>query len=193
MDTQNLAKWISELQAQIDQVKRMAIAAGSSGGDTVTITPALESGTKIADYTIGEDTSGSLYAPTPETPDPAFDYSETEAEIGTWIDGRPLYRKTFAVGDMPNNTTKNVETLTVEEVKQLYGVCAAKAEGSIDMRPLPMVDSNASNNIRVDVTSSVLQIISHADWSSYTGYLTIVYTKSTDPVPNTSKKRRIKK
>lgn len=65
METQNLAKWISELQAQIDQVKRMAIAAAASGGDEVTITPALESGTKIADYTIGEDTSGSLYAPTP--------------------------------------------------------------------------------------------------------------------------------
>lgn len=65
METQNLAKWISELQAQIDQVKRMAIAAAASGGDTVTITPALDSGTKIADYTIGEETSGSLYAPTP--------------------------------------------------------------------------------------------------------------------------------
>lgn len=72
METQNLAKWISELQAQIDQVKRLAIAAGSSGGDTVTITPALESGTKIADYTIGEDTSGSLYAPTPASPEPSI-------------------------------------------------------------------------------------------------------------------------
>lgn len=63
METQNLAKWISELQAQIDQVKRIAIAAGSSGGDSVTITPTVESGNKIADFTIGEDTSGSLYSP----------------------------------------------------------------------------------------------------------------------------------
>lgn len=34
------------------------------GGSDVTITPTLESGTKIADFTI-DDTSGSLYAPTP--------------------------------------------------------------------------------------------------------------------------------
>ena len=34
------------------------------GGSDVTITPRLSSGTKIADYTI-DDTSGSLYAPTP--------------------------------------------------------------------------------------------------------------------------------
>lgn len=180
----SIEKVYDELYGMIEDLKKQIAAAG--GGSDVTITPALESGTKIADYTIGED-EGALYAPTPE---PAFDYSETETEIGTWIDGRPLYRKTYAVGDMPNNTTKSVATLTVEQVKQLYGVCVAKAEGSIDMRPLPMVDSTGSNNIRVDVTSSVLQIISHADWSSYTGYLTIVYTKSTDTPPSRSKKTK---
>lgn len=37
---------------------------GGGGGSEVTITPTLESGTKIADYTI-DDTTGSLYAPTP--------------------------------------------------------------------------------------------------------------------------------
>lgn len=42
-----------------------SIAGGGSGGSNVTITPTLQSGTKIADYTIDE-TSGSLYAPTPE-------------------------------------------------------------------------------------------------------------------------------
>lgn len=36
--------------------------AGGGGGSEVTITPTLQSGTKIADYTIDE-TSGSLYAP----------------------------------------------------------------------------------------------------------------------------------
>lgn len=39
----------------------------SSGGSTVTITPTLESGTKIADFSI-DDVAGVLYAPTPEQP-----------------------------------------------------------------------------------------------------------------------------
>ena len=43
-----------------------SIAGGGSGGSEVTITPTLQSGTKIADYTIDE-TRGSLYAPTPVT------------------------------------------------------------------------------------------------------------------------------
>ena len=41
--------------------------ASSGGGSGVTITPSLLSGTPIADYTIGEETSGTLYAPTPTT------------------------------------------------------------------------------------------------------------------------------
>lgn len=43
-----------------------SIAGGGSGGSEVTITPTLQSGTKIADYSIDE-TTGSLYAPAPES------------------------------------------------------------------------------------------------------------------------------
>lgn len=42
-----------------------SIAGGGGGGSEVTITPILQSGTKIADFTIDEE-SGSLYAPTPQ-------------------------------------------------------------------------------------------------------------------------------
>ena len=58
-----LEKVYDELYGMIDDLKKQ-IAAG--GGSDVTITPALESGTKIADFSIGSD-EGSLYAPT--TPD----------------------------------------------------------------------------------------------------------------------------
>lgn len=40
------------------------ITGGGGGGSEVTITPTLQNGTKIADYTIDE-TTGELYAPTP--------------------------------------------------------------------------------------------------------------------------------
>ena len=40
--------------------------AGGGGGSEVTITPTLQTGTKIADYSIDSE-NGSLYAPTPET------------------------------------------------------------------------------------------------------------------------------
>lgn len=58
-----IEKVYDELYGMIDDLKKQIAAGG--GGDSVTITPALESGTKVADYTIGE-TEGSIYAPTPE-------------------------------------------------------------------------------------------------------------------------------
>lgn len=55
------------MQGNIDFTGSLSgsIAGGGGGGTNVTITPTLEAGTKIADYTI-DSTSGSLYAPTPE-------------------------------------------------------------------------------------------------------------------------------
>lgn len=59
-----LAK-VSELEARVKELEE-------SGGGEITIEPVLASGTKIADYEIG-DTPGELYAPTPVT-----DYNELE-------------------------------------------------------------------------------------------------------------------
>ena len=55
-----IEKVYDELYGMIDDLKKQIAA----GGSDVTITPALESGTKVADYTIGSD-EGVLYAPTP--------------------------------------------------------------------------------------------------------------------------------
>lgn len=54
------------MQGNIDFTGSLSgsIAGGGGGGSDVTITPTLESGTKIADYTIN-DIPGVLYAPTP--------------------------------------------------------------------------------------------------------------------------------
>ena len=53
-------KVYDELYGMIDDLKKQIAAGG--GGSSVTITPELESGVKIADYTIGS-TEGSLFAP----------------------------------------------------------------------------------------------------------------------------------
>ena len=58
----SIEKVYDELYGMIEDLKKQIAAAG--GGSDVTITPALESGTKIADFEI-DDTPGVLYAPTP--------------------------------------------------------------------------------------------------------------------------------
>lgn len=105
----------------------IADSGGSGGGDTVIITPVVTSGTKIADVsvngvekdlycptppaptevditpvqqsgtkiaTIGVNgVNTDLYAPESG----GHEYSTTEHVVGVWIDGRPIYEKTFTV------------------------------------------------------------------------------------------------
>lgn len=83
-----LEKVYDELYGMIEDLKKKV--AGISGGSTVTITPALQSGTKVADYSI-DGTEGSLYAPTPV----GLTFASTETEVGSF-DGKPLYSRIFS-------------------------------------------------------------------------------------------------
>lgn len=72
-----IEKVYDELYGMIDDLKKQI---ASAGGSDVTITPALESGTKVADYAIGE-TEGSLYAPTiPAIASPLLDIANASEE-----------------------------------------------------------------------------------------------------------------
>lgn len=65
---------------------------GSGGGSNVSVTQILSTGTKIATITV-DDTPTDLYAPSGGGGGggSATNYSTTEQEIGTWIDGGTLY------------------------------------------------------------------------------------------------------
>ena len=70
--------------------------SGGGGGSSVTITPTLSSGTKIADYSI-DGVSNSLYAPSGGGGGGSHTYSTTEQIVGTWIDGSDIYERTVVV------------------------------------------------------------------------------------------------
>lgn len=71
--------------------------SGGGGGSTVTITPTLSSGTKIADYSI-DGVSDSLYAPSGGGGGGgSHTYSTTEQIVGTWIDGSDVWERTINI------------------------------------------------------------------------------------------------
>lgn len=82
-----IEKVYDELYGMIDDLKKQIAAGG--GGDSVTITPALESGAKVADYTIGSD-DGALFAPLP------FSFETAERVEGTFF-GATVYSKSVHV------------------------------------------------------------------------------------------------
>lgn len=107
----------------------------------------------------------------------SVNYSTTEQEIGTWVDGSPLYEKTVDCGAMPNNTTKNVAHLISDlgSVVQMYGMM----KSSNQQTPLPNVDSTAmTNQISLSINATNIILRSSGNWSTFSGYVTLRYTKT---------------
>lgn len=170
METQNLAKWISELQAQIDQVKRLAIAAGSSGGDTVTITPTLDSGEKIADYAIG-DTEGALYAPGL----PAFTNS-VATKIGT-LGGRNLYRVFIPINSAVSGISEDV--LSTYPIEMLFELKLIIYESSVISISNKIAYNRPTKKVAITETGSL--------WCQW---LVIEYLEQTVTETKKSKKKK---
>ena len=177
-----IRKVYDELYGMIEDLKKKIAAL--SGGDEVTIMPALDSGTKIADYAIGE-TEGSLFAPT----SPA--YSATEFDTGkTWIDGRPVYGIVVTDTIDAAATSKVIHTDTnIDEV--LFMVATIK--GDTWELPLPFADTNYVNFKKTDGTLLRTQASSFvSDYPDCIVYMEYVKTPPSPEPENNTKKRRTK-
>jgi hypothetical protein len=113
-------------------------------------------------------------------------YSTNEQVVGTWIDGKPIYRKVISytnsstIGASSQTTTINIphnisNIGTAVSVKGLIG-------GVFD---LPYLDGDGTKITkatwvsRFDTTNIILRILNDT-WSSRTSYFILEYTKTTD-------------
>lgn len=153
------------------------VGGGGGGGSTVTITPTLSSGTKIADYSIDE-VSGSLYAPNGGGGGGSHTYSTTEQIVGTWIDGSDVYEKSFEAQIISTDPIIIEQDASyIDALLSFEGSCKSSA-GLIAGVGMPVntgwcfaVHRNASN-----------QLILYGNPTAVlngTAYITIRYTKVT--------------
>lgn len=108
-------------------------------------------------------------------------YTTGEHRIGTWIDGKPLYRKTISIGYLPNSTSKQISTglSSISEITKLQGACYG---GGVSF-PIPNTSTNAlGNQIMAYLIDNYANLIvqTGSDRSMLQGYITIEYTKTTD-------------
>lgn len=119
-----------------------------------------------------------------------FNYSTEEKVVGTWIDGKPIYRKVIDFGTLPNASSKTVSTgLNVNEVticRPLMGYAYGTDINNIHyILTLPDIAPNYPEGVtRLTMTSSnsIYNIIitTGIDRSNYNGYVEVYYTKTTD-------------
>lgn len=114
-------------------------------------------------------------------------YSTTEKRIGTWIDGKPLYKKVIEFGALPNATTKRVNhgISDIKNVVSATGIAKryVPSTQTYHWQPLPLVyqGTSSSFNASVGVSSTQVSVACDNDRSDFTeSYIYLEYTKTTD-------------
>lgn len=99
---------------------------------------------------------------------------------GTWIDGKPIYKKTINFGQLPNNTQKRVAH-GILNLGEVIILSATTSNGTYWLN-LPHVNPNSiGQSIAIEADASNINITTGSDRRNYTKcYCTLIYTKTTD-------------
>lgn len=183
------------------------------GGDSVTISTEFESGELLATITLNDDDTYYIYAPTPPTPTevnvnpiltsgehiadievngvtselyaPTVHYSTDEQVIGTWIDGKPLYRKTFHKTTSFNNNGWTHNFLGTEgsgiKIRAYDGYAVMRGTDQLYNYSYWRSPSEFFTAITTAVGDDMSMFLSFSTYYTLEiGYCTILYTKNTD-------------
>ncbi len=121
-------------------------------------------------------TGGELFVP-------GLDFSATEQDTGQkWTDGKAVFQKTISLGTLPNGPvldTKSVAHGIAAIDTVVHQRVAAAQNASPFYIPLPRSAKETQNALQLDVfldgTSIIISTVT--DYSGYTGFLTVWYTK----------------
>lgn len=117
-------------------------------------------------------------------------YSTTEQTIGEWVDGKPLYRKTFVVTTPGSGASTEIDTsgLNIDTLVYIFGMFnSGSGTGSFEA-PIPYVEPYDLRNSSINVfylhdDSKIYVRKSSANMPLASFHLTVDYTKTTDTPP----------
>ena len=105
-------------------------------------------------------------------------YSTSEKKIGTWIDGKPIYRKVIT-GTTPSNNSQITTINNGQEIINLYGFINSWSSNRIPINSY----NNANDYCRVfgDTTSPIkITITCSSSYYNMPYKIIVEYTKTTD-------------
>ena len=111
-------------------------------------------------------------------------YSTTEQAIGTWIDGKTIYRKVVSCGTLPNKTDKTVAhgISNFNHIIQVSGFCKDADKSKSYPLPFPFdsgSDGVGSIGIWVDKTNITISCLGTYYPNVIETYVILEYTKTT--------------
>ncbi len=111
-------------------------------------------------------------------------YSTEETVIGTWIDGKPLYRKVVDCGAMPNNEIKTIQS-NISDMDFLISISGIMYNPtSTDFATLPYIHAVGIESqimMYYTKTTGLISIRARSDRTAFKQtYAFLEYTKTTD-------------
>ena len=111
-------------------------------------------------------------------------YSSEETIVGTWIDGKPIYRKVIDFGALPNNTTKTYDTgdLKIDTFTEPIRGTTESATGFCSGVPFVHIGNNSYGvSINYNKNTNKISVQTGYDRSvQIKTYVILEYTKTTD-------------
>lgn len=110
-------------------------------------------------------------------------YSTEEQPIGTWIDGKTIYRKVIDFGPLPNATKKEIahNITNIDKFIKVEGI-ATRQDDTKFTQSLPLVymssESNYNTTLGANTTYVEIRCVENRDM--FKAYVTLEYTKTTD-------------
>lgn len=107
-------------------------------------------------------------------------FSTTETRIGTWLNGKPLYRRLLPVTTAAGQQVYDIASWKVEIPVNLYGYVIKNG----DHRPVNFAicfsDNGAVYFVSCFYVSNTIRLQSHSAYAGMSGYVILEYTKTTD-------------
>lgn len=109
-------------------------------------------------------------------------YSTSEQRIGTWVDGKPIYRKVIDFGSLPNATSKSVahNISDLGFITNISGTIYHRTVTTYYPIPLQYKGNDSNYNVEIYVNNTNVAMSSNTDRSFYSAYVILEYTKTTD-------------
>lgn len=106
-------------------------------------------------------------------------YFTTETRVGTWIDGKPLYRKVLTGTSSGTSTTVQNGIANIGRIIKIEGTIKVRDN---EIKNIPTIELSSNNYISVSApTNSTLRIDnSNSDYMRGEYVIILEYTKSTD-------------
>lgn len=107
-------------------------------------------------------------------------FSTTEKAVGTWIDGKTIYRKTVDFGTLPNTALKQVShnISNLDMIVDIQGIAHRSADNEFFQIGNAANPSGLAASIAITVNDSTVNITTGNNRTNMTAYITLYYTKN---------------